>query len=514
MTGNLATLATGYAGRPLLMRPDAALALAERIRAVDSRAFARPTRIGALLSLLGGRDQRPGAMEDAEAGGDWQPVPLDQRLAYCPLYIGEADDTGFCWTLKDGVALMQANTVLTDRGEEYCGEVYHGYDTLLAGMREAAGDDRVRGIFLRSFSPGGVVAGGLEALAAWMRENREAAGGKPIWVYADMAASAAYWVAASADRILSSRVGLVGSIGAVIVHENHAKALEKFGVEITSIEFPLGKTDGAWWKALSDTARADWEAEIRQCGENFFADVQAGRPNLTRDMLEGLGARCFMGQHADPARSALALGLIDEIASEEQAFAQLRAKVSASIPPSQASGTPVAAAKGRRGATSPEKDTPMADKAQTQPGRSAARIAAEQAVVTATADLTRIEAEESAAPAEEPKDAPKDPAPEPEAADVVEPAGDESAAIAASDEAKVEPEMALTAIRSGQTLAQFRANVAAMADRPRGGQLKATLSGSPRLGPDGAPPKDASARLAPKAVYANRAARAAGKKTA
>lgn len=513
MTGNLANLATAYAGRPLLMRPDAALALAERIRAVDPRAFARPNRIGALLSLLGGRDNRPAAMEDE----DWTPVPMEQRLAYSPLYIGEADDTGFCWTLKDSIALMQANTVLTDRGEEYCGEVYHGYDTLLAGMREAAADSRVKGLFVREFSPGGVVAGGLEALSAWMRENREAAGGKPIWVYADMAASAAYWIAASADRILAPKVGLIGSIGAVIVHENHAKALEKFGVEITSIEFPLGKTDGAWWKSLSDQARQDWEAEIRQCGENFFADVQAGRPHLTRDLLEGLGARCFMGQHDDPTRSAIALGLIDEIASEEQAFAQLRAKVSGTSSAPQMSGIPPVAAKGTRGASHPEKDTPMADKAQTQPGRSAARIAAEQALATAQADLTRIEAEESAAEPEEEPETPKTPEPDADAAaegGETAPAegSGEAGAIAASAEAKAEPEMALTAIQSGQTLAQFKATVAALAGRPKGGQLKATLAGSPRLGPDGAPPRDAAARLAPKGVYARRAERAAGKK--
>lgn len=505
MTGNLTRLRTAYAGRPLLMLPNAALELGQRLIQIDGKAFARPSRLEALMAKLTGGRGPAQAMDD----DDHQPVPLEARLAYAPLYVGEPDAVGFCWSLKDGVALMQADTALTDRGEEYCGVVYHGYDTLLAGMREAAADDRVRAIFLRAFSPGGVVAGGLQALSDWMLANRAAAGGKPIWIYADMAASAMYWIAACADRIVAPRVGLIGSIGAVIVHENYAKALSEYGLEITSIEFPLGKTDGAWWKALSPEARADWEAEIRQCGEDFFATVVRGRAQLTRDQLEGLRARCFMGHHDEAERSAVAIGLIDAIASEEEAFLELRDQVAQPASAPRTTGQTRAAATGERGVEASSQEKPMAGKAQTPPGRSAALQQAEAAVAEAQANLARIRAEDQGEGDQETE------SPEvPETLDTGE-TDDESdaAAIAASPEAKAEPALALAAIQSRQTLAQFKATVAAAATRPGAGLLATTLKDSPRLGVDG-PGKTAGDALNPKAVYDRRKARAGGKSAA
>ena len=189
---------------------------------------------------------------------------------------------GFCWSLNQGVALMQCDTALTDRGEEYCGVVYHGYDTLLRGMREAMADERVKGLFIRLSTPGGVVAGGLPALAAFMRANGARAGGKPIWVYADMACSAGYWIAASADRIIAPRVGLIGSIGASSFTRTGPPALKEHGVAIEAIQFGAKKTDGAWWSKLSERAREDLQAEIDQCGRDFVADVMAGRPSSPR----------------------------------------------------------------------------------------------------------------------------------------------------------------------------------------------------------------------------------------
>ncbi|MBX9707916.1 MAG: hypothetical protein K2X61_08300, partial [Caulobacteraceae bacterium] len=196
MPQDLTALAARHAGRPLLMTPRAALELANRVRSVDARSVVQPSRFSALLRRLSGQDRRPSAMED----DDYEPVPMETRLAYAPLYAGEPDDYGFCWTLKDGVALMNVDKPLLDRGEIYCGEVYHGYDTILQGLREAMADDRVKAIFIREATPGGVVASGLPAVAAYMRENGARAGGKPIHVYADMACSAGYWIASAADR--------------------------------------------------------------------------------------------------------------------------------------------------------------------------------------------------------------------------------------------------------------------------------------------------------------------------
>lgn len=519
---NLTSLATRHAGRPLLLTPRAAFELANRVRDVDAEASVKPGRFSALIRKLAGLDRQPSAMDD---DGDYTPVPMETRLAYTPLYAGEPDDFGFCWTLKDGVALMQIDKPLLDRGEMFCGEVYHGYDTILQGLREANEDDRVRAVFIREATPGGVVASGLPALAEYMRENSARGGGKPIHVYADMACSAGYWIASGADKIVAGRVGLVGSIGAVIVHENWSGALEKAGVEITPIQFGDAKTDGAWFAALSDRARADLQAEIDQCGRDFVADVVAGRPQLSPEEVLATQAAVFMGHHDDPARSALDLKLIDAIASEESAFSELRDQVAGSktntVPGSQAS----AGSARDRASASPAKEAPVAKtpKAGGKPSASTALAAAQAAARKAQAEVDRLKAEaaEDAPPTEDEDD---DDTPDAEIDDdETEPGaeaddendeGDEDQSeaekIAGSPEAEANPKAATAAIAAGLTYAQFRKTSAAYAG---GGarRLEATLKGSPRLGADvSASNKPASSGLDPSAIYKRRAERAKG----
>lgn len=515
MPRDLTSLATRYAGRPLLLTPRAASELADRVRAVDHGAAVREGRFSALIRKLSGRDRQPSAMDDDDGEGP----DFGERAAYSPRYIGEADDHGFCWSLKDGVALMNIEGPLLDRGEYFCGDIYHGYDTILAALREASDDERVRGIFVRAATPGGVVAGGLPALAEWMRENGARGGGKPIHVYADMACSAGYWFASSADRIIAPRVGLVGSIGAVIVHENWSKALEEVGVEITPIQFGAKKTDGAWWEALSDSAREDLQAEIDQCGRDFVADVVAGRPQLSAEEVIATEARVFMGHHDAGERSALALKLVDAHASEEAAFAELRDMVAGSGPLSNnapsggsasstrgaqastpATGTSTAGAARGRASASAAKEAPVANKPKAggKPSRAAAIAAAQAAVRKAQANLARAEAadndeEEDQVEGEAPADEEIEAAAEGEGDDVPtdEEDGDDEAApeaqaIAASAEAASHPALALTAIQTGQSLAQFKANVKAAGANAGRNQLAATLGGAPRLGADGA----------------------------
>lgn len=351
-------LVARHSGRPLLMTPDGARALAQRALSFDGSALRRPRGwlddpLAALTRLA---RQKPAAMEDEE--GEGRPIIGPARPhGYAPTWMtADAQHEGFGWTLFDGVACMEITGPLMAQGFEFCGSMFWGYDLIAASLREAAADDRVAGIFIRMESPGGVVAGGLEALTAKMRASREAAGGKPVWVYADMAASAAYWIASAADRIVAPAVGMVGSIGAVIVHEDYSKADAMHGVTVTPIQFGAKKTDGAPWAPLSASAKADLQAEIDEVGLRFVRDVTRGRANLTADALIATEAAMHLAVHPDPARSGVALGLVDAIASEEAAFAQLVAHCAArAAKPKLNTVAPVApvAAVTKKGATAP-----------------------------------------------------------------------------------------------------------------------------------------------------------------
>lgn len=527
---DIALLASRYASRPLLMTADAAEQLAHRIRTIDARAFERPSRISALLRRVGlangGKADVGSARRTAFAMDDDDGVPaipLEEQLAYSPRWLGDVEDTGFCWSLKDGVALICCDTVLVERGDEFCGQVWHGYDTLLLAMREAMSDARVRGIFLVLDTPGGVAGSGLPELAAYMRSAREAAGGKPIWVYARMACSAGYWILASGDYAIAGQFAYVGSCGAVVGHENRSGALSKAGIEITTIEFPEGalKTEGGQWKALSDAGRAAWQSDINELGQTFFADLEAGRPQLTSEKLMALRADAFMAQHADPERSGLALGLVDAIATEEEAFAQLVAHVSA-----PADKPEPAAASGAR-ATSPAKEAVMAQPNRT-PAAAAQVAQAQRAFALAKSNLAKAKAKAAAAddvvdddddddegvqaadPAKsddaQPDDEDEDTDPGDEDDDKKDKPSD-AVAIASSAEAKAHPAMANAAIASGQTLAQFKASVGAMSSGSRASRLDAAMAGSRRLRADGSKPKGGMSASIAARIEKNRGAR-------
>jgi capsid assembly protease len=287
-------------------------------------------------------------------------------LGYAPLWMSdEPQAEGFGWTLFDGIACMSIEGPLMAQGFEMCGSMFWGYDLIARSLREACADASVAGVFLRLESPGGVVSGGLEALTAQLRASREAAGGKPVWVFADMAASAAYWIASAADRIVAPPVGMVGSIGAVIVHEEHSKADAMHGFTVTPIQFGAKKTDGAPWAPLSAGAKADLQAEIDEVGLRFVRDVVRGRPQLTIEGLIATEAAMHLAVHPDPARSGVALGLVDAIASEEAAFRQLVAHCAARAakPKVTTSGAPARTSlQGRASGATQKKEENMAQR--------------------------------------------------------------------------------------------------------------------------------------------------------
>ncbi|MFZ3007264.1 MAG: S49 family peptidase, partial [Phenylobacterium sp.] len=417
--------------------------------------------------------------------------------AYTPLWAQQAygapEDQGFAWSLFNGVAFMQVDTAIGDRGEYYCGTWYHGYDTILAGMREALADSRVNGLFLRLCTPGGVVSGGLPALAEFIRESRASAGGKPVHVYADMACSAGYWLGAQADRIASPRVGLIGSIGAVLVHEDASGWLEKNGVKVTAIQFGEQKTAGADWGPLTPEALADLQAEINQCGEDFIADVHAGRPQLTPEALLATQARVYMANHKDTSRSGQALAFVDAIESEEQAFNALLASLPTATSGPTPGFTPSSAANAQRGGPSASKESPMAATGpKTTP--TLALLTAQRATLDAQIALASANSETGAdtTAGQAPGDSAEGPATV-AGDDVVEtgPGGGAAAdattdqdQILGSAEAMAHPHAAMAAVRDGLTYAQFKGQLGAHAAAPQRGALAAAMAGVRRLGPD------------------------------
>lgn len=211
-----------------------------------------------------------------------------------------------------------------------------GYDQVRAKFAAALTDDEVEAILLDIDSPGGEVAGAFDLADAIFA----ARGTKPIWAALDeMACSAAYALAAAADRVTIPRTGLAGSIGVVCMHVDWSRALAEAGLAVTCIQYGARKTDGAPEKPLSKEAVADFQAKVDAVGELFVASVARYR-GLAPAAVREQEAAVYQGAEA------VRVGLADAVMPIDEAFAELGA-VAIRTRSSAATRAPYALAAGR-----------------------------------------------------------------------------------------------------------------------------------------------------------------------
>lgn len=211
-------------------------------------------------------------------------------------------------SVERNVAVVPVIGPMAQRGiDGLCGSV-DGYDRLSARFAAAAADPEIGAIVLRIDSPGGDVAGLEEAVASM----RRAKGDKPVYAFVDeLAASAAYWIAAgAADEIyapVSGRVGSIGCIGAVV---DETAALAAAGLSVTLIREPEGKADGHPAGPVADLAIERATESVRAAASRFYAAV-SGYRGISTDKIRALNGAVF------GAETAMSAGLIDGVENFE-----------------------------------------------------------------------------------------------------------------------------------------------------------------------------------------------------
>lgn len=204
-------------------------------------------------------------------------------------------------------------------GSLFRGMFFDDYADIRASVDAAIEDPNVRGIILDVDSPGGQLSG-LFDLAGHLLSLREA--DKPIWAIAnDQATSAAYAIASTADRIVSTETGLVGSIGVLAVHVDESEEDEKLGLKFTEIASGQRKTDLSRHKPLNARGRAFLQEMVDRNAEVFFEHVSEAR-GLSVDAIRDQEAGMFIGQDARDASLIDGLSTLDELVEEmKESFA-------------------------------------------------------------------------------------------------------------------------------------------------------------------------------------------------
>ncbi|WP_135469821.1 S49 family peptidase [Crenalkalicoccus roseus] len=186
------------------------------------------------------------------------------------------------------------------------------YDAIASDLRQAMEDPAVRAVVLDVDSPGGEAAGAME-LAAAIRAMR---GRKPLLAVANHAAfSAAYALAAAAERVIVPPSGGVGSIGVLAAHLDVSRAEAEAGLRWTFVHAGARKLDGSPHLPLADEARQAIEAEVTRLYGMFVESVAVSR-GLAPERVRATEAGLFFGAEAVAAGLADAVGTMDDALRE------------------------------------------------------------------------------------------------------------------------------------------------------------------------------------------------------
>ncbi|QKC99188.1 S49 family peptidase [Mesorhizobium sp. NZP2298] len=185
------------------------------------------------------------------------------------------------------------------------------YAGLKKSLHSALSNEDVKAIVLDIDSPGGSVPG-TEELATEIRRIR--GGDKPIIAQVNsLAASAAYWIASSADEIVVTPSGRAGSIGVYTAHEDVSAALEKRGIKRTYISAGSHKVEGNETEPLGKDTLAFIQDGVNRSYGRFVAAVAEGRGTTVGKVEDGFGqGRVFY------AEQLMDRGMVDAVATMDE----------------------------------------------------------------------------------------------------------------------------------------------------------------------------------------------------
>ena len=188
-----------------------------------------------------------------------------------------------------------------------------GTDMVRAAVAMAEADPDIETILLHLDSPGGSVSGLAE-----LGDTLQRAQTSVVAQVSGMAASAAYYVAAHADRIVVGPGDLVGSIGTRTMLYDYSQMFEQDGIRAIAVDTGEFKSAGAPGLPITDAQVADFQRVVDFYYDDFVARAASGRGMSEEDVRSAGDGRMFTPPEA------LSMGLIDAVATLEDTMAGLK----------------------------------------------------------------------------------------------------------------------------------------------------------------------------------------------
>ncbi len=203
------------------------------------------------------------------------------------------------------------HTALIDIRGEISDESPANADSLMSALRDAFEDNGSQAIVLRINSPGGSpVQAGL--LNDEIRRLKDLHKKKVYAICEEMCASAAYYIAVSADQIFVDKASIVGSIGVLMDGFGFTGTMEKLGVERRLMTAGANKGLLDPFSPLSEKHKAYAQAMLNQVHQQFIKVVREGRGKRLKENEDTFSGLFWNGEQA------VSLGLADQFGSLDQ----------------------------------------------------------------------------------------------------------------------------------------------------------------------------------------------------
>lgn len=198
-----------------------------------------------------------------------------------------------------------------------------GYDGIERKLVAAQADPEIRGIWMQYDSGGGDVAGLFPLVDLIDAMSVRNGGKKPIYaMISDHAYSAAYALASAADKVFVPETGGAGSVGVITLHADMSKFYEKAGVNVTVIRSGERKAKPNSMEPLEAEDLQRIQGQIDKIRDLFAGRVARSR-GIPKSRVLKTEAVDYMGD------DAVAIGFVDKVASEHQAWDRLQRAISA-----------------------------------------------------------------------------------------------------------------------------------------------------------------------------------------
>ena len=196
-----------------------------------------------------------------------------------------------------------------------------GLDKILASIKAAAGDSKIKGIYLKSSTVSASPAS-LKAIRDALMEFKKS--GKFVYAYSDIYTQNGYYMATAADKILLNPVGDLSLKGYAFQVMFYKNLLDKLDVDVQIFRHGQFKSavEPYFLDKMSESNREQLSVLANSLWSVFLEDVSKAR-KLSADQLNSIDDSLLCSS----PKEALALKLVDQLAYADQAEKLIKSKL-------------------------------------------------------------------------------------------------------------------------------------------------------------------------------------------